>query len=49
VWAAGLASATRAVAEATGGDGTAGVRGRVAGAIAAGVVAVAARASRAAA
>ena len=45
-WAAGLASATQAVAEATGGDGTAGVRGLVAGAVAAGAVAVAARASR---
>ena len=45
-WAAGLASATEAVAEATGGDGTAGVRGLVAGAVAAGAVAVGARASR---
>ena len=49
VWAAGVASATQAVAEATGGDGAAGVRGLVAGAVAAGAVAVAARASRSAA
>ena len=47
VWAAGLASATQAVAEAMHeGDGAADVRGLVAGAVAAGVVAVAARASR---
>jgi len=45
-WAAGLASATQALAEATGGHGGAGVRGLVAGAVAAGVLAVAARASR---
>jgi hypothetical protein len=48
-WAAGVASATQAVAEATGGGGTAGVRGLVAGAVAAGAVAVGARASRGAA
>jgi hypothetical protein len=46
-WAAGLASATQAVAEAMGdSDTSAGVRGLVAGAVAAGVLAVAARASR---